>query len=75
MTRRTKILDKIAEERGIALEVLVPQTVQQEGSIFKAAVKLGVSPNSIQYWMKKNGYTLKTQQVATLQKESNHAAK
>ncbi len=66
-------LAKIAEARGVSLDVLIPQTIREEGSVFQAAKRLGVYPSSIQYWMKKHGYKLVTRQVAELQKESAHA--
>lgn len=64
-----KRLKNIAQDYNEPLEVLIPRMITEEGSIHKAAIRLGVYPNAIQYWMKKNGYRLVTQQVATLEKE------
>ncbi len=47
---------KIAEEMGEPIETLVPRIVREEGSTYKAAVRLGVAPNTIRYWMLKLGY-------------------
>jgi hypothetical protein len=66
-------LAKVAEERGVPLDVLIPQTIQEEGSVFQAAKRLGVYPSAIQYWMKKHGYKLVSRRVAELQKESVRA--
>lgn len=46
----------IAREMGEPIEELVPRIVAEERSTYRAAVRLGVSPNTIRYWMLKLGY-------------------
>lgn len=63
-------LKKTAEQFNEPLETLIPRIVREEGSITKAAHRLGVYPNALQYWMRTNGYRLITRQVADVVKES-----
>jgi hypothetical protein len=66
-------LKAISEELGEPLESLIPRVISEEGSILQTAVRLGVAPNTIQNWLKNNGYRIETRQVATLVKEPDHA--
>jgi transcriptional regulator with GAF, ATPase, and Fis domain len=52
---------------GETPETLVPRTVREEGSVYGAAVKLGVSRNTIAYWLKKMGIKVETQRVTTIE--------
>lgn len=52
-------LRKIAEEQETSIAELVRATVEREGSIFRAALALGLTPNSLQNWMSRNGYRLR----------------
>lgn len=54
----------IAAEHGTPLKALIPRVIEEEGSVFGAALKLGVTPNTIQYWLKANKLTVKTRQIA-----------
>lgn len=58
ITRRRGELQRIADEEygGEPIAKLVPRMVEQEGSARKAALRLGVSRETIRYWMKKLGY-------------------
>jgi len=49
-----KTLQQIAEERGEELHILIPRVIAKEGSIHKAAVALGVYPNTIHNWLRTN---------------------
>lgn len=60
MGYKGRVLEKLAKERNVTIANLISQTVAEQGSIFRAAVTLGVAPNSIQSWMKRHGYQLKT---------------
>jgi hypothetical protein len=51
-------LERIAQEHNEPLHTLLPRIVAEEGSLHRAATRLGVYPNSIQYWINKNGYKL-----------------
>lgn len=55
MVRNGK-LSKIAKERGTTLDELIPQAVEEHGSIFRAALSLNVTPTAIQNWMRNNGW-------------------
>lgn len=61
-------LQEIAAERGVKLEVLIPQTIEETGSVLQTAIRLSVTPNAIQNWLKRNGYRVVTRQVASLEK-------
>lgn len=65
-----KKLKTAAQQAGMPLDEFLPKTIEETGSIFQAAIKLGVTPNSIHYWMKKNGYTLVSR--PTLEKAGTH---
>jgi hypothetical protein len=67
-------LKEIAEEYGQPLDVLIPRVISEEGSIIRAAMKLGVNTNTLQNWIRANGYSLKTRQVASLEKAPANAA-
>jgi hypothetical protein len=60
MAYKGRVLEKLAQERNVTVATLISQTIQEQGSIFRAAIALGVAPNSIQSWMKRHGYQLKT---------------
>lgn len=66
-SQRPNRLKEIALERGETPETLVPKTVREEGSIYGAAVKLGVSRTTIAYWLKKMGIKVETQRIATFE--------
>jgi len=68
-------LEAIAASLGESLDELIPRVITEEGSIFKAAQRLGVYPNTIQNWIKRNNYRLTTRQVATLEKETTDATR
>ena len=65
--QRSNRLKEIAAKLGETPETLVPRTVREEGSIYGAAVKLGVSRNTIGYWLKKMGIKVETQRVTTFE--------
>lgn len=60
-------LIEIASGMGETPETLVPRIVREEGSIYGAAVKLGVSRTTIAYWLKKLGIKVETHRVATFE--------
>jgi hypothetical protein len=68
-TRPNKLKD-IADELGEPLETLIPRIVQEEGAVHRAAVRLGVAPNSINNWLKKHGYRPVTTMTVTWAKEA-----
>jgi hypothetical protein len=59
-------LKQIADERNEPLEVIVPRQIEKAGSIFQAAVDLGVQPNALQQWLKRHGLKVVTRQVASV---------
>lgn len=70
-SQRPNRLKEIASQRGETPETLVPRTVREAGSVYGAAVKLGVSRTTISYWLKKLGIKVETQRIATF--EESHA--
>lgn len=73
MTDERQTLEHVATALGENLAELLPRVVEEEGSIHKAAVRLGVWPNSIRNWMSNNGYQLKSRRIARLEKtEAKH---
>ena len=53
-------LQKIADERGMAIEQMIGEAITEHSSIFRASLALGVTPNTLQVWMAKNGYRIET---------------
>ncbi len=49
-------LARIAELRAEPLELLIPRLLKKHGTPYLVAVELGVYPNSIRYWLHKNGW-------------------
>jgi hypothetical protein len=47
-------LAQLAASAGEPLETYIPRLIAEEGSIHKAAVRAGVYPSAIRYWLKKN---------------------
>lgn len=46
-------LRKIEEKYGEPLDTLIPRLIKEHGSVFNAAIVLGVYPNTIYNWQKK----------------------
>ncbi len=46
-------LKQLAADQGISVQLLVKQTVEKCGTEVKAAVELGVYPNTIRYHLRK----------------------
>ncbi len=61
-------LKAIAAERGVELDEIIPQTIEETGSVLQTAIRLNVTPTAIQNWLKRNGYRVVTRQVASLEK-------
>lgn len=51
-------LEEAARAAGEPVETFIPRIVEEEGTVFNAAVRLGVYPNTIKNWMKRNNYQL-----------------
>lgn len=66
-TRRGRLKD-IAQSMGETIEDLVPRVVQEEGTAMAAARRLGVSSNTILYWLKKLGYEARFNEPVTWEK-------
>lgn len=49
-------LPRIAEALDEQVDELIPRLLEAHGTPFKVAVELGVYPNTILNWLKKNGY-------------------
>lgn len=56
---RNNTLKRQAAAKGISVRRLITGAIRQEGSIFRAAISLGVTPNSLQYWLRRNGYEVR----------------
>ena len=64
MDMRPNRLKEFAAKTGEPIAQLVPRVIREEGSIYGAAQRLGVAPNTIQYWLKKLGLVVRYRQVA-----------
>ena len=53
-------LKEIAEERGVTMLDLVKEAICAEGSIYKAAQKLGVSPTTVGYHLSRAGLGIRS---------------
>lgn len=69
---RSNVLSEKAIAQGTTVAELVTNAIAQHGSILRAAIALGVAPNSIQNWMKNNGYTVETTVIAQLVPVNHH---
>lgn len=69
--QRPNRLKELAQSLNVTPEALVSRTVREEGSLYGAAVKLGVSRTTIAYWLKKMGIKVETHRVATFEDRSN----
>lgn len=75
MARSNRLIDK-ARQIGEPLESLIPRLIEEEGSIYRAALALGVTPNSIQYWLRKNNLAVETRQAAqVVEREDGEATR
>lgn len=63
-------LQAVAAERGISVDELVFRTVEETGSVYKAAVALDVYPNAIRQRMRKMGYKPERRSAVIWVKES-----
>lgn len=68
MKKRYTRLEEIAEKHEEPLDKLIPRVVSEEGSYFKAALRLNVYPNALRNWAKRNGYIFQAHRVVTLTK-------
>jgi hypothetical protein len=64
-------LSGLAKQQKTTVRQLITVAIRKEGSIFRAALSLGVTPNSIQYWLRRNGYEVK--RTPTLVKQAANA--
>lgn len=71
--QRPNRLKEIASEMGETPETLVPRIVREEGSIYGAAVRLGVSRSTLAYWLKKMGLKVETRRVTTFEEPKPEA--
>lgn len=53
---RSGRLKAIALEMGEPIETLIPRMVEEEGTAMGAAMRLGVTVNTVRYWLLKLGY-------------------
>ncbi len=56
-------LKLIEAERGIPLVKLIPSTLEDKGSISRAAAALDVNPNTIRNWLNQNGLEVRFKRV------------
>ena len=71
--QRPNRLKEIALQQGEDVGTLVVRTVREEGSVYGAAVKLGVARNTIHYWLKKVNFVVETRRVTTLEERHPEA--
>jgi transcriptional regulator with GAF, ATPase, and Fis domain len=48
-------LEVLAQEKGMAIIEVVKDAIRREHSVYGAAQKLGVSPNTVSYYLRKAG--------------------
>lgn len=56
-------LPEIEREHGEPLETLIPRVLNEHGSMELAAQELGVHPNTILRWCKRNGVERRIQYI------------
>ncbi len=61
-------LRAIAEQQGETIELLIPRMIKEERTCQAAAQRLGVSTNTVRYWLLKLGYEAQSQQNVTWEK-------
>jgi len=66
-TNRPNRLKEIALARGMAIEDLIPLTVNEAGSIAGAARVLGVGNTTIRYWLNKMGLKVESRRISSLE--------
>jgi hypothetical protein len=59
-------LRDLSEREGKPLEEIIPAAIEKYGTIHWAAVSLNVSPNSLKYWLKKNGYVVEQKLITVV---------
>ena len=59
-------LERIAALRGVSVEQLIPQAIEQHGSVLSAAQDLGVAPNTLHNWLKTHNYQVDIKQIAVV---------
>jgi hypothetical protein len=62
-------LAEIANQRGEQIHEMIPRAIEETGSIFQAAVSLGVSPISVPNRLKRNGYTVEQKLVTVVTRD------
>ena len=72
-TKRGK-LARLAAEKGVTVDALVSGAIEESETIGQAAAKLGVTPNSVQWWIVSNRYQLQVlvRRELRLVKETAH---
>lgn len=58
MAKRDRLVE-LASERGVTEYELVAPLIERLRTPYRVAVELGVYPNSIYHWLKRNGYVLR----------------
>jgi hypothetical protein len=57
-------LEKVARERGADVETVIREEIERTGSVNGAAGALGVAPNAISVWLRRNRFeVVKVQRV------------
>ena len=57
---RPNRLREIADGKGVTVEQMIGGAIEETGTIFRAALEIGVTPSAINNWMHANGYGVKT---------------
>lgn len=65
-------LRDIAEGQGKDIQTLLIEVIEREGSIEGTARSLGISRNTVRYWMKKMGYRTETRRQVALIRDGAH---
>lgn len=56
-------LERAAEAAGEPVDAFIERMIAEEGTIHKAAVRLGVYPNTIKAWLERNNMRIVTRRV------------
>lgn len=64
------LLPIIAQQHNESLDTLIPRTVEEAGSVLRAAQRLGVAPNTINNWLASNDLFVETTRVTKVLRRS-----
>lgn len=61
-------IERAAAAAGETAETYIPRIIEEEGTVHKAAIRIGVYPNTINFWLRRNNMRLVTERVAHVER-------